>query len=293
MDKPIDEEAITDGNMADCGSLAEQPEATPASVAMTDLTPRREATPPDEVFLAATAREIRRHCQLLHCEKLEIGRLLLEVRKRVAHGQWARWLQREFRWSESLALKIMQMYEAFGSNPERVTRLKLATSSLYLMAAPHTRAEARDEVMRRAEAGEEVSRTEVKRIIQEAKANLNPKERRRVPPGPPVHRKRPMRTVDDENLWISWGRGAQVRRRWKNSVSLLTWGDAGSLFATLRSAIRAADDGAECWQPWSCWVGSIKRFATTPRKKRRTQVRYRDDVIWSLCRDGELPRGQF
>ena len=33
--------------------------------------------------------------------------------------------------------------------------------------------------MRRAEAGEEVSRAEVKRIIQEAKANLNPKERRR------------------------------------------------------------------------------------------------------------------
>ena len=136
MEKPIDEEAITDGNMADCRSLAEQPEATPASVAMTDLTPRREATPPDEAFLAAKAREIRCHCHLLHCEKLEIGRLLLEVRKRVAHGQWARWLQCEFRWSESLALKLMQLYEAFGSNPERVTRLKLAASSLYLMAAP-------------------------------------------------------------------------------------------------------------------------------------------------------------
>jgi hypothetical protein len=244
VEKPIDEEAITDGNMADCGSLAEQPEATPASVAMTDLTPRWEATPPDEVFLAAAAREIRCHCQLLQCEKLEVGRLLLEVRKRVAHGQWARWLQREFGWSESLALKLMQMYKAFGSNPERVTGLKLAASSLYLMAAPHTPPEARDEVMRRTEAGEEVSRAEVQRIIQEAKANLNPKERRRVPSGPSVGRKLPRsEPVDEENLWISWGQGAQIGAALNEFGDLVSRGDAGSLFETLESAIRAAEEG--------------------------------------------------
>ena len=165
----------------------------------------------------------------------------------MAYGQWVPWLQREFPWSESLALKIMQTYKAFGANPERVTGLQLAASSLYLMAAPNTPPEARDEVIRRAEAGEEVSRAEVKRIIQQAKAKLKPKERRRVPSGPPVRRKLPRpepEPVDEENLWISWGEGAQIGAALEEFGELVTGGDAGSLFGTLESAIRAADEGA-------------------------------------------------
>ena len=76
--------------------------------------------------------------------------------------------------------------------------------------------------MRRAEAGEEVSRAEVKRIIQEAKANLNPKERRRAPSGPPVRRKPLDRDRKRSMMKISGLTGARVpksARRWKNSVS--------------------------------------------------------------------------
>ena len=238
--------AITDGKMTGRDRLAATLEASPTSGFVTDFLPRRELTPPDEVFLAETAREIRCHCHHIHCEFLEIGRLLVEVRKRVAHGQWTPWLQREFPWSESRALKLMQTYEAFGSNPERVTGLKLAASSLYLMAAPHTPPEARDEVMRRAEAGEEVSRAEVQRIIQEEKAKLGPKEQRRAPSEAPARRKlaRPgPDAVDEENLWISWGEGAPIGAALNEFGDLVSGGDAGSLFGTLEFAIRAADEG--------------------------------------------------
>jgi hypothetical protein len=103
-----DAEAITDGNVTDRDRLAATPEARSASGSVTDLAPRREATPADEVFVAATAREIRSHCHHIHREFLKIGRLLVEVRKRMAHGQWEPWLEREFPRSESLALKLMQ-----------------------------------------------------------------------------------------------------------------------------------------------------------------------------------------
>jgi hypothetical protein len=83
----------------------------------------------------------------------------------------------------------------------------------------------------------------VKRIIQEAKANLNPKEWRRVPSGPSVGRKlsRP-EPVDEENLWISWGQGAQIGAALNEFGDLVSGGDAGSLFETLESAIRATDE---------------------------------------------------
>ena len=71
-----------------------------------------------------------------------------------------------------MALKLIQLYKAFGANPERVTFCNLALSSLCLIAAPKTPLEARDEVIRRLEAGEVVSRAEVQRIIQEEKAKL-------------------------------------------------------------------------------------------------------------------------
>ena len=87
--------------------------------------------------------------------------------------------------------------------------MNLDVSSLYLIAAPTTPPEARDEVIRRAEAGEAVPRAEVKRVVQEAKAKLQPKDQRRAPSQPPTRRKlaKPEpEPVGEENLW---SKGAQ------------------------------------------------------------------------------------
>jgi hypothetical protein len=146
----------------------------------------------------------------------------------------------------------MQLHEAFGANPQRVTDLNLDVSSLYLIAAPKTPPEARDEVIRRAEAGEAVPRTEVKRIVQEEKAKLKPREQRRAPNARPVRRKlaEPQREpepepepVDEENLWIGWGQGAQIGAALNEFGELVTGGDAGNLLETLGSAIRTTDEG--------------------------------------------------
>ena len=70
------------------------------------------------------------------------------------------------------------------------------------------------------------------------------------------------------NISISWGQGAPIGAALEEFGDLVSGGDAGSLFETLESAIRATDEGTrgKVLAPWSCWVGSTKRFATTPWK---------------------------
>lgn len=48
---------------------------------------------------------------------LEAGRLLLEAKKQVAHGQWRSWLQQNFQLSERTAQQYMRLSR---SNPQRV-----------------------------------------------------------------------------------------------------------------------------------------------------------------------------
>jgi hypothetical protein len=236
-----DAEAVVDGDMTDRDPLPETPEASTASAA-TDLAPL-EVAPTDDAFLAATANDIRARIKLAHSEVIEVGRLLAGAKKRLAHGQWLPWLNREFSWSESKALKLMQLHEAFRGESVNVTDLNLHVSSLYLIAAPKTPPEARDEVLRRAEAGEAVPRAEVKRIVQQAKAKHPPKEQRRAPSEPPARSKlaKPEQ-VGEEDPWSSWGPGAQIGVALHEFGDLVTGGDTGSLFGPLESAIRAMDE---------------------------------------------------
>lgn len=69
------------------------------------------------------------------------------------------WLDREFGWSESTALRYMQTYELGKS--VTVTDLDLPLRGLYLLAAPSTPAEAREAVIERAEAGEKLTHAQV------------------------------------------------------------------------------------------------------------------------------------
>lgn len=113
--------AIADCDVSNREHLVKTPEATPAKVAMTNLKPL-EVRPVDQAFLDKTAHEICTHLLIGRCKP--IGRLLAEVKERVSHDQWLTWL-RQFGWSQSTALKVIQHHEAFVVDPKCTTKLNV------------------------------------------------------------------------------------------------------------------------------------------------------------------------
>ena len=129
-------------------------------------TRRVEGTVSDPI-LTKHADEIRRLGRRVVAEVIEIGGRLTECKRICGHGNWLPWLDREFGWTEMTATRFINVYEMGKSN--KLLDLELPVSSLYMLAAPSTPAEARDEILERAQCGEPVSGTEVKRIIDIAK----------------------------------------------------------------------------------------------------------------------------
>jgi hypothetical protein len=121
------------------------------------------------VSLAEHAAEIRRLGQRVIGDVIEIGRRLTECRKITGHGNWLPWLNRELGWSHSAALNFMRAFQLAKSKSANFTNLNLPISALYLLAAPSTPAAARDEILERAGAGEDIKVADVKKVIGAAK----------------------------------------------------------------------------------------------------------------------------
>jgi hypothetical protein len=110
---------------------------------------------------------------------VKIGQWLSEVKERLGHGQWLPWLKGSFGWSQRAAYNFISVYEA--SKLANFANLEIDVSALYLIAAPATSAPVLQEVIRRAEAGEPMTRAKVKKVLEDYKAHLE------VPP-PPIAR---------------------------------------------------------------------------------------------------------
>jgi hypothetical protein len=57
--------------------------------------------------LARHATEIRRLGKQVVSDVIEIGRLLVESKELVGHGDWIPWLSREFQWSDKTAERFI------------------------------------------------------------------------------------------------------------------------------------------------------------------------------------------
>jgi hypothetical protein len=69
---------------------------------------------------------------------IEIGNRLIDVKENhCAHGEWLPWLEAEFGWSESTALRFMRVAE-MAAKSVTVTDLDIPIGSLYQLAAPST-----------------------------------------------------------------------------------------------------------------------------------------------------------
>jgi hypothetical protein len=109
----------------------------------------------------------------------EIGRILAEVKEMVGHGNWLPWLDREFGWEETTALNFMRVHkfvQELPSESANVCVFHMPVSSVYLLAAPNTPVEAREEIIERVRAGEMVPVAEVKRTVEKARKQPTPEQ---------------------------------------------------------------------------------------------------------------------
>jgi Protein of unknown function (DUF3102) len=83
---------------------------------------------------------------------LEVGERLSRARARAPHGLWLPYLKVTFQWTDATARRYMKLYEL--SKSYNLSNLKIPRSALYLLAAASTPEKTRDDILKRAEAGE-------------------------------------------------------------------------------------------------------------------------------------------
>jgi hypothetical protein len=98
---------------------------------------------------------------------VEIGQKLIEVKERLGHGMFGAWISAEFEWGWTTASKLMQVANKF-SHCENLDNF--APSALYILSVSSTPEVARTEALERATAGEQITYSTARDIVQEYKA---------------------------------------------------------------------------------------------------------------------------
>jgi hypothetical protein len=93
---------------------------------------------------------------------IEIGQKLIEVKAKLKHGYFGKWLDAEFGWSDETALRFMRVARNFTEIPHGV---EFEAKALYLLAASSTPDFAREEAISRSETGETISYSTAKEIV--------------------------------------------------------------------------------------------------------------------------------
>lgn len=136
--------------------------------------------------LEAIAREIEtlQADAILHvAERLAEAREIFRYRR--DEGGFGGWVESRLHYSRATAYNVLGIYERFGG--ECVQYLDTFPASiLYLLAAPSTPDEARDEIIQRAHKGDTVPVAEAKRIIEDAKGLKQPSYKTRTRKTPNV-----------------------------------------------------------------------------------------------------------
>lgn len=122
----------------------------------------------DAAFVEERTVEIKALVKRTTRNILEIGEKLVQVKERLGHGLFGKWLESEFEWSQDTANNFMRVAQHFADNPKIS---EFAPSALYLLAAPSTPDTARQEALKLAERGETVTHTKAKSIVERHKAD--------------------------------------------------------------------------------------------------------------------------
>lgn len=127
-----------------------------------------------QILVQQRTREIKERLEDAVKAIWHIGQKLVEVRNCLSYGQFTCWLKTEFQWSRSTTYNYINVFETFGSCPN-FGQLNIAPSALYLLAAPSTCKEAREEALNNAKLGETVTYSKAKAIVGKHKKSNQPK----------------------------------------------------------------------------------------------------------------------
>lgn len=100
----------------------------------------------------------------------EAGRLLLEVKDKLEHGQFCRWVADELGLSKSTACNQMHLARNFKS--ATIALMDLPISTCYELARTSTPSSARDEVIQRSMSGEKFTTKKARAIIVRHKSQV-------------------------------------------------------------------------------------------------------------------------
>ncbi len=105
---------------------------------------------------------------------IAVGIELIQVKAVLPRGSWLPWLESEFGWGRPLASRFMRVAAVFGGS---VQFAQFQPSALYLLAQENTPDPAREEAVKRAEAGETITYTTAKTIIEEHRLGSRTQDR--------------------------------------------------------------------------------------------------------------------
>lgn len=121
--------------------------------------------PEERDVVRAAAERVRVRISRTAADIIEIGRDLIDVKARLGHGHFLKWIEAEFGMSQQAANNFVHVAERFAGKLPTVG--SLAATVLYALAAPSTPDDVRAEVTERAARGESVSLEEVKRLKEQ------------------------------------------------------------------------------------------------------------------------------
>lgn len=132
-------------------------------------------TPEQRIIIVQRTGEIQERLQRSAQDIWEIGQRLADVREQLKHGQFDAWLKAEFDWSRRTAYNFINVYETFGERAN-LAQVDIATSALYLLAAPSTPEDLREEYLLKAYDGEKITHKELSSDIKQNKQKSNSPE---------------------------------------------------------------------------------------------------------------------
>ena len=100
-------------------------------------------------------------------DTIQIGQILILVKKWLKHGQWLEWLAAEFDWSEQAARQFIHV--AQWAKSTKFVDLSFDSTALYRLAAPRTPEAARQEALYRARQGETITCSKAQEIVERYK----------------------------------------------------------------------------------------------------------------------------
>lgn len=117
-------------------------------------------------FVRERTEQIKLRIQRMEADILAIGNYLIEVKEKIGHGQYLRWLEIEFNWSDRQARRYTGTAKRLFGKLDNLSSVNIDRSAYWLLAEAKTSDKAIEEVLKLAETGEKITRTIVKNVRQ-------------------------------------------------------------------------------------------------------------------------------